>query len=308
MSRRRRLNVPGTYYVVQVSIADHFLFATSSDYAHFERLLADSLARTHTRALLYCWLPHSIHLGLQIERAPLGRFMQRLTSAYAREAHRRLGARGHLFAQRYRAVLIDPGQWLLPLTQYLHFLPVTTGLVNTPEEYEFSSHGAYLGRDQAAWLDKRSVLEQLRVHEESYLERMAEPPCADDVKRLICGNPGDARVLADQAFLERLPREARQIRTRLSLEVLIEQVCRLLAVDRSLLLSRSRKRELALARAVIAWHATERGIATLADVSRRLVRDSSTLSIGMDRYRQRRPELFRLDAMRHVAPIGRGPS
>jgi hypothetical protein len=45
-----------------------------------------------------------------------------------------------------------------------------------------------------------------------------------------------------------------------------------------------------------------RGIATIAEISCYLGRASSTLSQGISLYRERYPELFKLDALREVMP------
>ncbi|MGB6452304.1 MAG: hypothetical protein WBE92_16255, partial [Steroidobacteraceae bacterium] len=44
--------------------------------------------------------------------------------------------------------------------------------------------------------------------------------------------------------------------------------------------------------AVVAWRATQTGIARLSEVARRLGREPSTLSVGMGRHRLRHPDLF----------------
>ena len=70
-------------------------------------------------------------------------------------------------------------------------------------------------------------------------------------------------------------------------------------------MDRSRQRRLALARALITWYATERGVATLAEVARRLQRDPSTLFVAVERYRMLRPELFNLTALQDPGPLVR---
>lgn len=111
MSERRRLHIPhGTYYAVQFSSPRQSLFTKPADYAQLESLLASALTRTRTHALAHCWLPHSIHLAVQIESVPLGRFLQGFTSRYARHVHDATAPTGHLFAHRYRAVLLDSSQ------------------------------------------------------------------------------------------------------------------------------------------------------------------------------------------------------
>src|ERR1700749_1260508 len=146
MSRRSRLHVPdGMYYVVQRSNARQPIFAEPDDYLTFERLLSSMLARCRVRAHAYCWEKEAIHLVLQITDMPVGRSMQRLSSQYARRVHRRAGELGHLFQQRYHALVIDPDVYLLRLIRHVHMLPVRTGKVTDPADYAFSSHQAYAG-------------------------------------------------------------------------------------------------------------------------------------------------------------------
>ena len=57
--------------------------------------------------------------------------------------------------------------------------------------------------------------------------------------------------------------------------------------------------------ALIAWYATERRIAPLSEIARRLRRDPSTLSVGISRYRHRRADLFDLERLHDLVPLTR---
>ena len=164
MSRRSRLHVPeGVYYVIQRSNARQPIFTEPADYATFERLLATMLARCRARVHAYCWDTDAIRLVVQISDMPVGRLMQRLSSQYARRVHRRQNESGHLFQQRYQALLIDPEAYLLKLIRYLHLLPVRSGRVGNPDDYELSSHRAYLGTSEVPWLTTAAALRLLAL-------------------------------------------------------------------------------------------------------------------------------------------------
>ena len=149
MSRRSRLHVPGgLYYVVQRGNARQPIFTDASDYATFEQLLAAMVVRCRTRVHAFYWTKDAIHFAVQIADLPVGRLMQRLTSQYARKVHRKHGESGHLFQQRYHALLVDPDTYLLRLIRYIHLMPVRAGIVKEPGEYTLSSHNAYVGMTQ----------------------------------------------------------------------------------------------------------------------------------------------------------------
>ena len=308
MSRRSRLHVPeGVYYVVQRSNARQPIFTDPSDYATFERLLSTMLVRCRVRVHAYCWEMDAIRLIVQISDMPVGRLMQRLSSQYARRVHRRQGESGHLFQQRYQAVLIDPDAYLLKLIRYLHRLPVRSGRAASPDDYELSSHRAYLGATNVPWLTTSVALRMLAQRPEqaryAYRRLMFDSiPPEEDIS-FDRGGADDPRVLGDRQFMTQIPRSQRVHRSTYSLEQVIDTVSCTLGLERIEVLSRSRQRRLALARALITWYATERGVATLAEVSRRLQRDPSTLFVAVERYRTLRPELFNLTALHDSGPL-----
>lgn len=306
MSRRQRLHVPGgTYYVVQRGSTTRPIFSQTPDFQLFERLLATALRRTGARLHAYCWTPDAIHLALQIDSVSVGRFMQGITSRYARSIHERAAESGHFFRQRYKAILIDPDTYLLKLVRYIHHIPVIDGLAAEPGAYAFASHGTYLGKSETAWLTTRTALRMLSGCDQKseYAEYMSVSPAQDERALFEHGSKHDARIVAGPEFLENLPRHLRVYRSKLTLEQIIQTVTCRLGVDREHVLSNSRQREVTLARALIAWYATERRVATLSEVARYLRRDPSTLSVAVSRYRLCRPELFKLTALHDVVPL-----
>jgi putative transposase len=306
MSRRQRLHVPGgTYYVVQRGSTTRPIFSQHQDYQLFERLLATALRRTGARLHAYCWTPDAIHIALQIDSVSVGRFMQGITSRYARSIHERAAESGHFFRQRYKAILIDPDAYLLKLVRYIHHLPVIEGLSGDPGAYAFTSHGSYLGANDTPWLTTRTALRMMNGCDQNseYAEFMSQSPLPEECEQFEHGSKHDARIVASPEFLENLPRHLRVYRSKLTLEQIIQTVTCRLGVDREHVLSNSRQREVTLARALIAWYATERRVATLSEVARYLRRDPSTLSVAVSRYRLCRPELFKLTALHDVVPL-----
>lgn len=310
MSRPNRIHASGgVYYVLQSSERHKPMFADCEDYLSFERLLARALKRTGAFALAYCWTPQAIHLIVRVSETPLGRLMQGVTSAYARKIHVRDGESGHFFGARYKAALIDADAYLLKLIRYVHYAPVLAGLAADLNAYEHTSHAVYVGEREASWVSVRRVRwtsGEASDNPGAYREYMSQPPLTHEIELFRNSLRGDFGVLGGPDFLATLPRRARPYRSKLSLEQIIADVTRALGVDREHVLSSSRRRELALARALIAWLATERRAATLTETAHRLNRDPSTLSVAISRYRMTRPDLFKLNALHFLTPIAFG--
>jgi len=306
MSRRQRLHVPGgTYYIVQRGSTTRPIFSQQQDYPLFERLLATALRRTGARLHAYCWTPDAIHLALQIDSVSVGRFMQGITSRYARSIHERAAESGHFFRQRYKSILIDPDAYLLRLVRYIHHIPVRDALSSDAGSYPYTSHIAYLGRTQMPWLTTRIAMRLLNGCDQNsaYAELMSVAAPEEDCELFEHGSKHDARIVGSSEFFANLPRHLRVYRSKLTLEQIIQTVTCRLGVDREHVLSNSRQREVTLARALIAWYATERRVATLSEAARYLRRDPSTLSVAVSRYRLCRPELFKLSALHDVVPL-----
>jgi len=215
----------GIYYVVRRSRhPGQPLFREAFDHATFESLLALALARYRCRLHAFRWEPDAIHLAVQVSDRPVGRFLQWLCSWYARSMCN--GAvKGMLFEQRYRAMLIGPGEGLLRVIQYLHRRPVGGRSATSAADSVLSSHHAYLGVVHIPWLTTSVALRTLapsvkqgRVEYRWMIERLeTEPamsfvdierhrerrPALADLRSLREGDVGPLQIRAVLAPLEK---------------------------------------------------------------------------------------------------------
>jgi hypothetical protein len=138
----------------------------------------------------------------------------------------------------------------------------------------------------------------------AYVDLVSSCPDTCDIELFRNGGTTASRVIGGPDFLAGLPRHLRKYRSKISLEQIIGAVTQALGVEREHVMSSSRRRDLALARALIAWFAIERRVATLTEVARRLNRDPSTLSVAISRYSVSRRDLFRLNSLHYLTPLG----
>lgn len=307
MPRPPRIHlVGGTYYVLQLSSRHQPLFTADDDYEYLEQLLAKSLVQAEARAHAYCWLPHALHLAIRTRQTPVSRVMQGLTGSYARRLNRRRSDAGHVFSSRFHSTLIDPAQWLPELVRYIHYTPVRAQLAETPNIYPYSSHPRFMRSRAAQWIDSDavfSILEARGMGRSQACEFLAAPPSVRELKALGDAGRAHNRILGSTQFLESLPRSLQRGRPRLTLDMLADVIARSQGTTKSDLHSHSRQRDMALCRSLVAWHAIERRVATLTEVARYFSRDASTLSKAIIRHRQMHPELFQLNAWRHLVPL-----
>ena len=293
MARRPRPHVPGGLYHVTLR-GNHrqAIFVLDTDRDRLDSIVADASSRDRVTVHAYCWMTNHIHALLEVGEAPLGRFMQRVASQYARFLQRRHDTTGHLFERRYHSVLVDTERYLLDLVRYIHLNPVRGALAIDPADYAWSSHRDYLGRAHRPWVHQHRVLGMLAADvataRSAYAKFVAAGLGTTITSPLDSRAIDDRRVLGDRDFLERLPAATHPPAPRTSLDELIERACAAsgLSIDR--LRSAARSPELCALRAEIARRAVEDRIATRSDVARAFGRSVSAISQALDKVRRKR--------------------
>lgn len=313
MRHRNRIHVPGgTYYTVRRCEPPHLIFEQPSEYAAFEEYLALALAANGAKLLGYCWMPNAIHLALRVGRRPVADLMRRLTRYCLRRMHERSGIRINPFPSAFPSLLLDPQAYLPQVIQFLHFLPVMSGTANSPEDSPYTSHAAYHGARQDLPVHTKDLLRHLQSVREVRVEgRLTETlehcPIRSAFEQLGKWQQLTPPILGDAHFISRLPRKIRErcpgrdaVPT---LDQLVAFVTASQGLSREDLLSPRRQHELVLARARVAWLASELGVASLSETARCLQRDVSSLGRAVSRYRRDQPELFRREAFAGLRPL-----
>lgn len=133
---------------------------------------------------------------------------------------------------------------------------------------------------------------------ESYRRLMITKASAPD--NLEQGAPLTPGILGGPDFLNRLPRRVRNrfetTEPRFPLGSIVDCVATLCDLSVTEIFSCRRHHRLVLARALIAWYATEHNGTTLGETARFLRRAASTLSRTIDRHQRCHSNLFSLDA------------
>ena len=91
-------------------------------------------------------MPTHIHLVLkQLVNSGVSSFMNILLNSFARYFNLSHNRHGPLWESRFKNVLIETDEQLLHLTRYVHLNPTSAGLVELPNEWNYSSYLEYLG-------------------------------------------------------------------------------------------------------------------------------------------------------------------
>lgn len=163
MSRPLRIEYPGAvYHVTARGNADQPIFTGLADGVRFLELLGREIGQQRWLCHGYCLLENHFHLLIETPEANLGRGMGRLSMTYSQWFNRAHERHGHLFAGRYKAILLEKDAWLLALARHVVLNPVRLGAVNRVDQWRWSSYRALaLGETDPAWLYRDGILNAL---------------------------------------------------------------------------------------------------------------------------------------------------
>lgn len=125
MARPLRIERAGSWYhVTSRGNGRTRIYLDDTDRIHFIELLAELVARFRWRLHGYALMDNHYHLQIETTEPNLSRGMQWLQVSYSMWFNRRRRLVGHLFQGRFKAVVVEPDQWGVHLSQYVHLNPV----------------------------------------------------------------------------------------------------------------------------------------------------------------------------------------
>lgn len=220
MPRKPRIHYPGALYHVMVkgNNAEN-IFSEEIHKREYLRKLSDYKKLFDFKLFAYCVMDNHAHLLVEVKDTPLSVIMQRIQQVYTQWFNRRYGRTGHVFQQRYKALLCDKENYLLQLIKYIHHNPVKAKMC-TDLNYKWSSHLHYVELVTDGLVDTDEVLRVFSQNRnqaiKQYLQLMEQITTQVEI----------------QGFREFQPDEMKPFQTgsriqtgRMGIDELIERVC-----------------------------------------------------------------------------------
>lgn len=173
MSRPLRLQFPGAlFHVTCRGNAQQTIFYDDADRKHFLMLLGCCVKRFGWILPAYVLMQNHFHFVVQLTIETLSRGMQWLNGEYAKHFNQRHERVGHLFQGRPHMPLIEKETYYLDVLRYVVLNPVRAHIVARPEDSEWTSHRAVIGKVEAPdWLAVDDVLANFGDNREVARER-----------------------------------------------------------------------------------------------------------------------------------------
>ncbi len=163
MPRPQRIEFNGAYYFVEnTGLKGKKIFADDDDKDVFLGLLADVAQTFSIDILAYALLDDHYQVLLRTPKAGLSRAMRHLDGVFTQRFNDTHASHGHVFKDRYRAIVIDPKTYLGETVAAIHARPVYLDYCALAADYPWSSHEAFNNvKVKPEWLNTDLVLKQL---------------------------------------------------------------------------------------------------------------------------------------------------
>ncbi len=160
MARQLRVEYEGAiYHVMNRGDRREAIFRDDGDREIFLRALGETCEKAGWQVHAYCLMGNHFHLVIETPHPTLVRGMKWFLGTYTQRFNSRHKERGHLFAGRYKSLLVDEADdlYLRVVCDYVHLNPFRAGLLeegDALESYPWSSYAHYLAepKKRPPWL------------------------------------------------------------------------------------------------------------------------------------------------------------
>ena len=147
------------YHVMNRGAGKKLIYKTNLHKLLFLELLEDAHKTFGIEIHAYCLMDNHYHLLLKTPHANLARAMRHINGVYTQKYNKLEKTDGALFRGRYKAIIVSYDEYFLNVSRYIHLNPVAAKIVNSPEEYPWSSYQSYIfPQRKPKWLNTSNIL------------------------------------------------------------------------------------------------------------------------------------------------------
>ena len=159
MPRKLRHWFPGAIYHMTARGNRHApIFLSPLDYRTYLSTLIDVKGKYPFFLHSYCLMTNHLHLQIETIDHTLSEIVKLTHTKYASYFNRTHNLDGHVFQGRYGSKLILDDHYFLEVNRYIHRNPTEAKMVNTPQDYQWSSYSSYIYGTDNPFIDKTKTL------------------------------------------------------------------------------------------------------------------------------------------------------
>jgi putative transposase len=290
MTRALRIEYPGAvYHVICRGNNRQAIYRDDQDRKRYLEKLSVYCQDKKVDLLAYCLMSNHVHVMFETPEGNLSKMMQAFQTSYTLYFNRRHGRSGHVFEQRYKAMLVDKDTYLLQVSRYIHLNPVEAKLAERPQDYRWSSYGSYVKGKGIAGMKTETVLEYFTGSKSRQIEQYREFVEGRGGEKVRNRAPEVRKQIfvGDEEFEEAVQKQMQRAsgrEVRHTLKRIVEAVSEVTGRKLVEIRSRQRSEEIKQCRELVCYLGRRHGEVGLEELRRYLqVRELSTVSHAVKR-------------------------
>jgi REP element-mobilizing transposase RayT len=180
MGRKHRAWFQGAkYHITSRGNRKASLFLDDDDRNKYLSLIKETMNRYPFKLHAFCMMTNHTHLQLETSDTSPSIIMSYLNTQYAKYFNKRHDYSGHVFEKRYGAELLDSLDYEFDVSKYIHLNPLKAGLVDTLEDYPWSSYHIYINGESSNLIYTAYLLSYLPDPASKQYEEYVKSPHTD---------------------------------------------------------------------------------------------------------------------------------
>lgn len=211
MPRKPRMYLPDVpFHVIQRGNNRQACFFNNSDYQFYLRCLADAGRRYKVAIHAYVLMTNHVHLLMTpADTDSISRAMQSIGRRFVQYINHTYRRTGTLWEGRHKASLVDHDRYLLTCMRYIELNPVRAGMVETANDYRWSSFRRNAHNVANSLIRCHAVFEALGSDEKrraNAYRALVEETLADEDLKLIRESVQFSMPTGDNRFRRQIER------------------------------------------------------------------------------------------------------
>ena len=110
----------------------------------YSRIRIESIGKNNFKLHAFSLMPNHFHLLItQVGDIPISKLISKACSSYSKYINNKHKRVGHIFQDKFKAVLIENDPQLMWISSYIHTNAVKDGMVKHPKDHKWSSYNDY---------------------------------------------------------------------------------------------------------------------------------------------------------------------
>lgn len=174
MPRSPRLLLSQSYYHVMTRGNNkNSVFRLDIDYLFYLDLIKKYKQNLPFSLYHYCLMPNHVHMLIKTNKnSNFSLFMKKLNLSYFHYYRKQYGWTGHFWQDRFKTQPVGKDEYFIQCGKYIELNPLRANLVNSPEDYHYSSYKHYvLGKSDGLITDDffyENMGKNVRERQEKY--------------------------------------------------------------------------------------------------------------------------------------------